>query len=250
MTKISHIVPTDLLDMIDQRDFYMCLANVASKNEQYCKFYADQVKKGAFVLLDNGAAESDQMTLDIMWQVIEKINPTEVILNDCLMDCDETIRRSSEALQFYKQKGYKGQFMFVPQGSNLEEWIRCYETMDKTDISTIGVSKFVTSGWNKRDARFDCCAYINVHGHEPVHLLGCHNNINEVADIASSFDFIRSNDTAIAYIYSQAHKLIGSQDRPKGEIDFIKSNFDDRQQELLRLNIAIFDYTVNVLNKE
>lgn len=241
MTKISHIVPSNLLPLIEGRPFYMCLANIASKNNNYLKFYKRQVEKGAFVLLDNGAAESDQMTLDVMWSVIEQINPSEVILNDCLMDCDETIKRSTEALNFYKQKGYKGQFMFVPQGSSLEEWIRCYETMDKTDISTIGVSKFVTKGWNYSDARWDCCAYLNVHGKPQVHLLGCHENIKEVVEIASTFDFIRSNDTAIAYIYAQANKSIYDGDRPKGEINFIKSDLNEDQLALLEQNISDFD---------
>lgn len=243
MTKISHIVSSDLLDLIDGRDFYMCLANIASKDEHYRDFYKKQVEKGAFVLLDNGAAEKDQMDLDTMWSVIEHINPTEVILSDSLMNCEETIKRSTEALNFYKEKGYKGQFMFVPQGQDFYEWIKCYERMDKTDISTIGVSKFVTSGWKNSEARLYCCKYINEE--MPVHLLGCHENILEVRAIANVFENIRSNDTAIAYIYSLANKKISDGDRPSGEINFIKSDLNEEQLELLKENIKTFDETIN-----
>lgn len=239
MIKISHIIPSDVLEMIDGRDFYMCLANIACKDENYRNFYKEQVKKGAFVLLDNGAAEHDQMTLDIMWSIIEKVNPTEVILNDILMNCDETLKTSIQALQFYREKGYKGQFMFVPQGQNLEEWKRCYDSMDKTEISTIGVSKFVTSGWKDSDARFKCCEHINEE--MPVHLLGCHENINEVKNVADNFKNIRSNDTAIAYIYAQANKEIFDGDRPSGEINFIKSELNEEQTGLLKANIEKFD---------
>jgi len=224
MIKISHIVSSNLLDIIDGREFYMCLANIASKDENYCNFYKKQVEKGAFVLLDNGAAEADQMTLDVMWSVIEKINPSEVILNDCLLDGEETIKKSNEALKFYEEKGYKGQYMFVPQGKDIYEWIVCYNMMNKSKISTIGVSKFVTSGWNDSDARYKCCAYIN--GKYPIHLLGCHENINEIKKISDLCNNIRSNDTAIAYIYSQANKNVFDGDRPEGEINFIKSNFN------------------------
>lgn len=240
-TKISHIVSSDLLDLIDGRDFYMCLANIASKDENYCNFYKKKVEDGAFVLLDNGAAESDQMTLDIMWSVIEKINPSEVILNDCLLDGEETIKRSTEALNFYKEKGFKGQFLFVPQGKDLQEWINCYEKMDKTDISTIGVSKFVTSGWKDSNARYKCCEYLSEHGSPTVHLLGCHESITEVAQIALAFNFIRSNDTAIAYIYALADQSITSGNRPKGEINFIKSDLNPSQVKLLKENICKFD---------
>ena len=239
MTKISHIVSSDLLDLIDGRDFYMCLANIASKDEHYCNFYAEQVKKGAFVLLDNGCAEGDQMTLDVMWSVIEKINPSEVILNDCLGNGAETIRRSLNSLDFYKEKGYKGQFLFVPQGKDIYEWIHCYELMDKSSISTIGVSKFATSLWNQSQARHFCCSYIN--DEYPVHLLGCHENINEVAKISKDFSNIRSNDTAIAYIYAQANQKINEGNRPKGEINFIKSDLTSEQVELLKDNMKIFD---------
>lgn len=243
MTKISHIVSSDLLELIDGRDFYMCLANIASKDENYCNFYKKQVENGKFVLLDNGAAESDQMTLDVMWSVIEKINPTEVILNDCLLNGEETIKTSTEALNFYKSKGYKGQYMFVPQGKNFEEWKQCYQNMDKTDISTIGVSKFLTSGWNDSNARYKCCFYIN--NTIPVHLLGCHENINEVKQISNNFSNIRSNDTAIAYIYAQANQSIEDGNRPSGQINFIKSDLNKQQLELLKQNINTFDKLFN-----
>lgn len=238
-TRISHIVSSDLLDLIDGRDFYMCLANIASKDENYCNFYANKVKEGKFVLLDNGSAEKDQMTLDIMWSVIEKINPTEVILNDSLLNCDETLEMGKQALEFYKKKGFKGQFMFVPQGKNFEEWCRCYNEFDKSDISTIGVSKFNTSGWNNSNARYHCCEYIN--NEIPVHLLGCHENIKEVKIISEAFKNIRSNDTAIAYIYAQANQKINEGNRPTGEINFIKSDLNDEQVKLLMHNIATFD---------
>lgn len=239
MTEISHIVSSDLLDLIDGRKFYMCLANIASKDENYCNFYKKKVEEGAFVLLDNGAAEADQMTLDTMWSVIQKINPTEVILNDCLLDCDKTLKRSREALEFYKLKGFKGQYMFVPQGKDFVEWAMCYDRFDKSDISTIGVSKFNTSGWKDSEARMRCCDYIDER--QPVHLLGCHENIQEVAKIAKRFKNIRSNDTAIAYIYALASKSIGDGDRPKGEINFIKSDLTPDQVEILKQNIKQFD---------
>ena len=248
MIKISHIVSSDLLKMIDNREFYMCLANIASKDENYLNFYKEKVEQGKFVLLDNGAAESDQMTLDIMWSVIEKINPSEVILNDSLLDTEQTIEKSKEALQFYEEKGYKGQYLFVPQGKNMEQWIECYNKMDKTKISTIGVSKFITSGWKDSEGRKKCCKYLNEVGSKlDIHLLGCHENIKEVKEISESCENIRSNDTAIAYIYALANKSIEDGDRPKGEINFIKSDLNDNQKQILKSNIEKFD---NLFNEE
>ena len=241
---LSPIVSTDLLNMIEGRDFYMCLANIAIKNKEYRDFYKAQRERGAFVLLDNGAAEKDQMNLEKMLQVIKEVNPNEVILNDCLMDRKETIKSSLDALEFYKKNKVKCQFMFVPQGKNLEDWKKCFNEMPKQDISTIGVSKFVTSGWEDRMARFKCCEYLN--GQFPVHLLGCHNSIFEVKYVYDACKNIRSNDTAIAYIYAQKNEEIFLGDRPEGEIDFIVSNFDEKQKAQLEKNIRQFDHLIEM----
>ncbi|MBR6907718.1 hypothetical protein IKN40_04430 [bacterium] len=249
MTKISHIVSTDLLDLIDGRDFYMCLANIASKNEDYCNFYKQQVEKGAFVLLDNGAAESDQMTLDVMLSVIKKINPTEVILNDSLSNCDETIERSLQALKFYQDNNVNCQFMFVAQGQNFSEWARCLTTFPElSKISTIGVSKFNTSVWKEDDARLKCCELINnLLPEKPIHLLGCHKDIREVAKISSQCINIRSNDTAFAQICAMSYQNILDGERPHGEMNFIESYFSEGQKQLLKQNIKLFD---NLINEE
>lgn len=242
--KVSHIVPTDLLDLIEGRDFYMCLANVAYKNKEYADFYKKQKENGAFILLDNGAAEANQMSLEIISQVIEYIHPNEVILNDSLCNKEETLIKSKQALDYYKSKNYDCQYMFVPQGKNFREWVECYQSFKMDDISTIGVSKFNTSFWKESDARYDCCLWLDKfskHQNKQVHLLGCHENMKEVKYISQDFDFVRSNDTALAYIYAQNLLDINCGDRPKGNIDFNKSNFNINQIRQLEKNIKTFD---------
>ena len=241
--KISHIVPVDLLYLIENRDFYMCLANVAYKNQQYKDFYKRKREEGAFVLLDNGAAENDQMSLNVMWDIISYINPNEVILSDSLLNKDETLIKSKQSLEFYQNKGYKGRYMFVPQGKDFKDWTQCYHQFDKSNISTIGLSKFITSGWNEKDARYDCCLYLTMHKNDKdVHLLGCHKEIKEEKYIKEDFNFIRSADSAIAYIYSLNNQLINKGIRPKNkEIDFLKNQLDEEQIKLLERNIKIYD---------
>lgn len=248
--EISHIVPTDLLYLIEGRRFYMCLANIAFKNNTYLDFYKKQVERGAFVLLDNGAAENDQMTLDQMWEVISKLNPNEVVLSDCLYNGKQTIKNSKKAIAFYRKKGYRGQFMFVPQGKCFREWSKCLVNMDMSDVSTIGISKFVTSRWDDEMARQKCCDFIQnnmiyFNSNIQVHLLGCNTCIKEPKIIEKIFEYeelpIRSNDTAIAYIYSLNHQDVLSGDRPKGEINFINHELDSKGIECLKNNIVTFD---------
>lgn len=249
MTEISHIVSSDLLDLIDGRKFYMCLCNVCIKNQTYKDFYKKQVEKGAFVLMDLGTAENDRMAPQTMLEMINYIHPTEIILSDVLLDCDETLRQSEKALQFYEDNKVNCQFMLAVQGKNFDEWKRCLESFKQIDkITTIGVSKFVTSGWNDDNARLKCCKLINeLYPEKQIHLLGCHKNINEVAEISKQCKNIRSNDTAFAQICAMNNQSILNGNRPSGIMNFIESNFDTQQIEILKENINLYD---NLMKQE
>ena len=239
MTKIMQIVPSDILDTIDGRDMYMCLTNVAINDDKYLEFYKNKIKEGKFVLLDNGTGDLDYQTMDKVLEIAKKLQPTEIILSDILGDCDATLVESEKSKKYFRENGYQGQFMFTPQGKTFEEWCRCYDLFDKSDVSTIGISKFVTNFWNDDNAREKCLEYIN--GAYPVHLLGCWKNINEVVKCAKKFNNVRSSDSAICYIYAMNSTKIGYEDRPRGNIDFHFSVLDKRQLELLQENIKIYD---------
>lgn len=235
--KISHIVPVDLLDLIEGRDFYMCLANIAIKNKEYLEFYKQQKQRGAFVLLDNGEAEGDQMSLDTIWKVVEQINPNEIILNDSLFNREETIKKSKQALDYYKSKGYEGQYMFVVQGKTFEDWIKCYEEFDMTNISTIGIPKAVVK-WND-DTRLKCCEYLK-DKNKQVHLLGCQNSIKELIKLRQ-YNFIRSNDTSLAFLLAKYYRDSNETRPEEAVMEFYNSKFNVTQVRMLERNIQTFD---------
>lgn len=239
MTKIMQIVPSDILNTINGRDMYMCLTNVAIKDEKYLQFYIDKVKEGKFVLLDNGTGDLDFQTMDKVLEIAKRLNPTEIILSDILGDCERTLQESEKSKKYFEENGYKGQFMFTPQGKTFEEWCKCYDQFDKTNISTIGISKFVTEFWKDDNAREKCLEYINEA--YPTHLLGCWKNINEVVQCSKKFNNVRSSDSAICYIYAINDMVIGDQDRPDSKIDFHHSVLNDQQIELLKQNIEKYD---------
>lgn len=239
MTKIMQIVPSDILDEIKDRDMFMSLTNVAINNDQYLQFYIDRVNEGKFVLLDNGTGDLDYQTMDKVLEIAKKLNPSEIILSDILGDCDATLQESEKSKKYFRDNGYKGQFMFTPQGKTFEEWCRCYDQFDKSDVATIGISKFVTEFWNDDNAREKCLEYIN--GAYPTHLLGCWKNINEVVECSKKFDNVRSSDSAICYIYAMSNMNIEDQDRPNNKIDFNHSVLNNTQLETLRENFKTYD---------
>ena len=241
---ISHILPIDLLGLIEKRPFYMCLAHLAYKNDKYLDFYKKQSELGKFVLLDNGAYEGEQLTKEQMFEVVQKIKPSEIILNDCLFDGPETIKLSKDSLKYYKSNGYTGKYMFVPQGNTFEEWKQCHNYMSLVDVSTIGIAKHINKTFNNDDARYECCDWLKETIFK-IHLLGCQTNINEVYKIGKQFNNVRSCDTALAYIYSMDDKVCWYCDRPDCKIDFYNNELSEAQTELLNWNISLIDNLVN-----
>src|SRR5690554_5454058 len=100
--QLSHIVPVKHLNLIDGRDFHMCLANIAHKNKTYLNFYKKQAEQGKFVLLDNGAAEGEQLSIEQVWAIAKQINPSEIVLHDELGDPAATIYKSLKSATHYK----------------------------------------------------------------------------------------------------------------------------------------------------
>lgn len=239
--RISHIVSCDLLDKIDNRDFYMCLANIVIKDDTYKQFYIDRKNEGCFILLDNGAAEGEQLTREQMIEVINTINPDEVILNDILRDCDKTIKDSIQSAEYYRNNGYTGRFMFVVQGMSVQECIDCYNKMDKQYIDTIGIPKHINKTSNDKDARLKICKELDKYN-KPIHLLGCAESMYEVKNVIDECENVRSCDTALAFIYSLNYEYIDTKhNRPLGKINFINSHFNHLQKFILSKNIEVFD---------
>lgn len=243
--KIAHIVPSDLLYTIENRDFYMCLANIAIKNETYRNFYKEQVERGAFVLMDNGAAEADQLSLDDIYEMMKIIKPNEIILNDVIGDRAQTIINSYIALDYYKSKGYKGDFMWVWHGKNFEDWIyNGVQTELLSEIQTIGVPKTINNDWGEGfNTRLKCCKWLKKNQLDRnIHLLGCNEPL--ITFKKNKLTYVRSMDSCIAYLWSKADsQVIYESDRPKVTMDFY--NHQLRNIHMLDMNIKSVDMNIS-----
>ena len=238
--QVSHIVPTDLLYLIENRDFYMCLANIANINSEYLEFYKRKSQEGKFILLDNGEAEGNQMDLDNMLDIIKEINPSEIILNDELNNREKTIEKSFIALDFYKSKGYDKQLMFVAQGIDFIDWCENFQEKELLkNIHTIGIPKVISKKWTTYD-RYDCCKQLSILNFD-IHLLGCNEPLNYLKYF-NKLKNIRSIDTALSYLKAKANEKIDIGIRPNTTMDFINHQLLDIN--LLKYNIETFDKTI------
>ena len=256
--KIAHIVPVGSLPKAMYTGYNMCLANIAIKNGDYAKHFKELVKNKQFVLMDNGAAEGDQLHIDDLIKCYQDVQPSEVVLPDTLCNGTDTIQKSKLALkeicEFY-DGAVPFTFMAVPQGKTLEEWKECAEEMVRwPEIKAIGVSKFLPMHLKDNRARVSACfvlddLFTKYRRYDiEVHLLGCSESPMTINSIHNLFPFVRGCDSAYAYICTQANvPIYDSTVRPTGEIDFIGgADFDKLEANMQALELAAGAYNNKV----
>lgn len=253
--KLAHIVPQGSLSKIKDKGYLMCLANVVQEDSAYAEFYKNLTRDDRYILMDNGAAEGQQLSMKELVACYERIMPNEIVLPDTLCDCQGTLRKSSEAIVYLNDVyGMDKPFTFmgVPQGCNLREWRECMEEMLQwPEIHAIGVSKFLQMKMQDEMARYDAVAYLEDAIKEyrrfdiEVHLLGCSESPSTIAKIAKDFPFVRGCDSAYGYICTQADvRIYENTKRPAGEIDFVYGrDYDTLSDNLTALELAadVFD---------
>jgi hypothetical protein len=243
---VATIVPEHLLDYTTNNDYFMCLAHLVDGKNNYTKFFQQRVAEGKFVLMDNGAAENAQVSLDDLLDKIDIIKPTEVVLPDVLLDTDKTLAQYQVALHAIKKRfGDSVRVMAVPQGKNLYLWARCAkEFIDNPLVDSIGVSKFLLNATQNMNARVRAVELIKNMATRSVdiHILGCGDNPVEIGYIASLYD-IRGCDSAAAYVYSKAGLVIApTVKRPEHpEINFLAKD-ELLDEDLLSTNIKRWRY--------
>jgi hypothetical protein len=245
--QVASIVPIPFLDLVKGKPYQMCLAHLALNSKEYARFYYEEGQTGNFVLLDNGAAEHAQPSLDVLISVIEQVQPTEFILPDVLYDSEQTLDRSYRALHRLTGEDFKVRFMAVPQGNTYEEWVSCAKEMLTWPIDTIGISKFMSYklGPCARATLFSLISTADVQ----MHLLGCAYDPREIAAInyMPYSHKIRGTDSSIPYVYASqgVNMYTAIKDgisRSQAEIDFYEGK---TSRALISANIQIWEAIVN-----
>lgn len=253
--KVAHIVPVRCLEKTKTNQYHMCLAHLVKQCDEYAAFYKRMSDEGNYVLMDNGAAENNQLSVEELIQCYSKVRPAEIILPDTLLDGYDTIdkaHKSLEALHKYYDGKLPFKTMFVPQAKTVYDWKLCLEQAnadDSIEFDTIGVPKCISTYTGDIEARRKCLQAIGaVFGNaKEIHLLGCCENTSIIRNMMRSADLpaVRGIDSAFTYLCSQAGIMIdGDVDRPSGEIDF----FAGRDYDSLESNMSGFNKAVGVVN--
>jgi len=237
--KIATILPIPFMWLERDSDYHMCLAHLL-RDPAYYMFFADQVDRGRFVLMDNGVVETGvAKPVEELFALAETLRPTQVCLPDSINN-----KRSTLALFHSAARQWAGGFetMVIPQGETLIEWVRCAKTMlneaGAAGVTAMGITKFLEGKVACRADAIEAVPGLVDSGLE-LHLLGVlGDDPTEIYETDKRLPGrIRGCDSGVAAIYTQEGLAVGVDPRPRVELDFNPGPFASRRAAL-EVNIA------------
>jgi len=210
--KVAPIAPFEFLKHLDGLNvsIHMALAQKVFTDTYYWSFYRVHGQMGgAHVIMDNGAAEDERLSLERLMVAANRIMPDEIVLPDVLKDSDRTIAASTHK-DVLRQIPPRHR-MIVPQGVEPEEWMSCLQTLhsllDGLYVS-IGVPKHFNEVSPHARTRFVQQIRADpTYDFAHIHLLGMHmtpaKELHYLKPVLQG-RMVRSIDTAAPLAYAQA----------------------------------------------
>ena len=240
---VATIVPTKYLHLIQDKPYHLCLIQEVLRDPAYREFYKRMCTEGKYVILDNGAAESENIGIEDIVRIQRYLGAAEIVLPDVFFDSMGTYTSTKGAMDYLKACQVRVSKMAVPQGHSIEEWEECALNMSSLRVNCIGIPKNLvhTSGKNARGRAINTILRLNylMQKRLDVHLLGCWTDPREVGTLYNEFKgIIRGVDSGIAAMYTQAGLVLDPDNAPKPGENKPYLNFQgELDEELLKINI-------------
>lgn len=263
--KISHEVPLSMLEeSCSFNDYHYCLSHLNKESRQYRDFYKKMSEEGKVVYADNGCFELGK-PINNDWLIRETldIRPTHVIAPDFLDNKEKTLEATIDFKKKISETDYKGNIIYVVQGSTYEEFVECYNEMKKMmregdmfalpfDIKCFyeearRFSKTITQVYAySRNILIDKMIEDRVIDYSiPVHLLGCSDPCEFLHYRGDKYSFIFSVDTSCPIVLSMFKERLPENGLGKEKLklkiaDNLDWKFDDDMKQLMYNNIEVF----------
>jgi hypothetical protein len=217
--KLAVIAPPHItihIETMFHPGYYMALGQHLVKDELYFKTFVEIAKRGAFIIVDNGAAEpeAERVSFEDIIKVCGEIDVDEVILPDVLGNCYETLNRTVSAAR----KVCSVNRMIVPQGKTWDEWWLCFVRMTSmldSGFASIGLPKHLESLPGGRAHALHMLREAGAIGQRHVHMLGISTN-NWRAEVSQAIGLgIRGIDTGFPVAYAQQGIALSKTTTPK-----------------------------------
>jgi hypothetical protein len=171
----------------------------------YRAFYQSAQRRGAFIMLDNGAGELGRsLPIADLVEAANEVHADEITLPDVLGDADATLSATRAAMPAVPRKARA----VCPHGTTWDEWEACAYAMVQWGCATICIGRYD----NLPGGRIPALAIIlknNWQWTHHIHLFGCSEPpLAETRRELAAAPWIRSMDTGAAVAFAQEDCLI------------------------------------------
>jgi len=232
-------------------DYHMVIAPWVLDAAGIGQYYAMAARASdVWVLMDNGAWEGHNLSLDEIIRAGTLIRADEVVLPDVLHDGKATLKASLKGFHALREEPWPGlkMVMFVPQGRTADVWRRCrdawvnmweVENYDSQIALSIGINSPRGEGFDRK--RSDLIIETVALGYD-VHLLGIpdlQQFVHIELPLAKSYG-VRGVDSSLPFALGSQGRLLApnSEKIPLGKPDQYEK-ISARNRRLIHLNIAI-----------
>ena len=242
------VSPNEYLDHVQPfSDYHLILVHKVMSSARYRNFYKDRVKKGDYVILDNGAVEKRGCSVpmkDIVTAAI-LVKPTVVVLPDFLFDGERTLDELENAirspqLKFLRRVWPEVKICAVVQGLDQDEWLASFTILNGVDgIDVLGIPKVTGHTFGARWKALECIAK---RVKKPCHLLGAwwESSLDDIKKEAS-YSFVTGIDTPKPIRLAAAGKDLSCWGSLEHDRDFLDRKHDGEMDlELLKRNCHDF----------
>jgi len=209
------------------------------RGTKYLDFYLNKSEEGDFIILDNGAAEGFAYGPKHLLTLAEEVKATEIVIPDIMGEANDTL---AHAQMFARYASPNYQYMFVLQGSTIEEVMFCLRALDNGNmfsyVTTIGIPRHLYSlGKYFRVSLTEFLIKEHFHDMYEIHFLGANEWMGEVFNLSEMTDGLngfRGIDTSLpVYMGLEGLNIRNGFDYIKRPTDFFTRS-DDNQEMILK----------------
>ena len=250
--RVALIPPIEHLGITHETDLQLLLPQLLG-DPGYRAVYENHLSNpNQYVIMDNGAAEEEQLGDDELVAVADDLFPQELAIPDVLADGVSTIDR---ALAFLDQYGEYFQYEtptklgLVTQGVNEAEAIITVRAVLKHPhadaIKTLYIPRLLVDKTHEPYVRIRTAIALSGHDRD-IHLFGVSNWFPGEVRLARNYDVIRSIDTSLPFTAAFTYSTLPSLTRGPGRPERYFDNVMDRIQEACAIqNVQTFKEWAN-----
>jgi len=240
--KLALIPPIPLLEDTATLQYQLMLPQLCNDAYYLATYerYAKSLDK--FVILDNGAAEGQQVRNDELFDLSRMIRPDELVIPDTIGDARQTMEEAEDFLMHWASPDQR--LMFVAQGQMMDDFIHSAAwAHDRDEIETIAIPRHAikTLGDPWARATIVKTLYASYGAHlKDIHFLGASTHYPiELRDLAPSVrSLVRSVDTSMPYTAAwYGMPLDGSSGLLRPDNYFNRRFIDFSQAEMIGRNV-------------